>query len=104
MSQRGGSTLDATISSLAGGADHLGGAECVEVAHRHGDMGYVAALQNWANVWTTNRGREMARKRYSDEDVLKLLREIELKLADGDDVRTACRSVGVSDATYYNEP
>ena len=43
----------------------------------------------------------MARKRYSDEDVLKLLREIELKLADGDDVRTACRSVGVSDATYY---
>ncbi len=44
----------------------------------------------------------MARKRYSDEDVLKLLREIELKLADGDDVRTACRSVGVSDATYYN--
>ncbi len=44
----------------------------------------------------------MARKRYSDEDVLKLLREIELKLSDGDDVRTACRSVGVSDATYYN--
>ncbi|SMO89890.1 transposase [Ruegeria faecimaris] len=44
----------------------------------------------------------MARKRYSDEDILKLLREIELKLADGDDVRTACRGVGVSDATYYN--
>ncbi len=42
----------------------------------------------------------MARKRYSDEDILKLLREIELKLADGDDVQTACR--GVSDATYYN--
>lgn len=42
----------------------------------------------------------MARKRYSGEAVLKLLREIELKLADGDDVRTACRSVGVSDATY----
>ncbi len=44
----------------------------------------------------------MARKRYSDEDILKLLREDELKLADGDDVRTACRGVGVSDATYYN--
>ncbi len=25
-----------------------------------------------------------------------------MKLADGDDVRTACRSVGVSDATHYN--
>ena len=44
----------------------------------------------------------MARKRHSDEDVLKLLREIELKLTVGDDVGSACRSVGISDATYYN--
>ena len=35
----------------------------------------------------------MARKRYSNEDVLKLLREIELKLSGGGDVRSACRSV-----------
>nr|WP_300064810.1 hypothetical protein [uncultured Roseobacter sp.] len=38
----------------------------------------------------------MARKRHSDEDVLKLLREIELKLTAGDDVASACRSVGIS--------
>ena len=44
----------------------------------------------------------MARKRHSDEDVLKLLREIEVKLASGSDVPSACRSVGISDATYYN--
>ncbi len=44
----------------------------------------------------------MARKRSSDEDILKPLREIELKLADGEDVRNACRGVGVSDATYHN--
>ena len=44
----------------------------------------------------------MARKRHSDEDILKLLREIELALASGHDVATACRSVGISDATYYN--
>ena len=44
----------------------------------------------------------MARKRHSDEDILKLLREIELKLTAGDDVASACRSVGISDATYYN--
>ena len=44
----------------------------------------------------------MARKRYSDEDVLKLLREIEVHLAGGADVATACRAEGVSDATYYN--
>ena len=44
----------------------------------------------------------MARKRYSDEDCLKLLREIELQLAAGSDIASACRSVGISDATYYN--
>ncbi|WP_415404102.1 transposase [Tateyamaria sp. SN3-11] len=44
----------------------------------------------------------MARKRHSDEDVLKLLREIELKLSGGSDVASACRSAGISDATYCN--
>ena len=44
----------------------------------------------------------MALKRHVDEDVLKLLREIELKLTAGADVASACRSVGISDATYYN--
>ena len=44
----------------------------------------------------------MARKRFSDEDILNLLRRIELSLASGSDVTTACRSAGVSDATYYN--
>jgi len=44
----------------------------------------------------------MARKRYSDEDILKLLREIKLNLASGSDVPTACRAAGISDATYYN--
>ncbi|MEM9048702.1 MAG: transposase [Pseudomonadota bacterium] len=36
-----------------------------------------------------------------DEDILRLLREIELSLAAGSDVTSACRSAGVSDATYY---
>lgn len=44
----------------------------------------------------------MARKRRSEEDVLKLMREIELKLTAGNDVASACRSVGISDVTYYN--
>jgi len=43
----------------------------------------------------------MARKRYSDEDVLRLLREIELSLAEGLDVQSACRRAGVSDGSYY---
>lgn len=44
----------------------------------------------------------MARKRYSDEDILKLLREIEIHLSSGSDISSACRTVGISDATYYN--
>ena len=43
----------------------------------------------------------MARKRHSDEDCLRLLREIEIHLTGGSDVGTACRAVGISDATYY---
>ena len=43
----------------------------------------------------------MARKRHSDEDVLRLLREIEVHLASGMDVQSACRTAGISDATYY---
>ena len=43
----------------------------------------------------------MARKRYSDEDALKILREIDVHLHDGLDVVGACRKAGISDKTYY---
>lgn len=43
----------------------------------------------------------MARKRFNEEQILNLLREIELSLSSGSDVTTACRSAGISDATYY---
>ena len=43
----------------------------------------------------------MARKRYSDEDCLKILRQVELDLAAGADVAKAGRTAGISDATYY---
>jgi len=44
----------------------------------------------------------MARKRYSDEDILNLLRQIELSLASDSSIKTACRAAGISDATYNN--
>ena len=43
----------------------------------------------------------MARKRFSDEDVIRLLRQIEVETASGASVAEACRSAGVSDAPYY---
>ena len=46
----------------------------------------------------------MARKRHSDEDILKLLREIEVCLASGSDVTSACRTAGISDAKDGPKP
>jgi transposase-like protein len=43
----------------------------------------------------------MARKRHSDEEALRLLREIEVHLSAGYDVPAACRQAGISEATYY---
>ena len=43
----------------------------------------------------------MARKRYNEEDILRLLREIEVHLHEGMDVVSACRTAGISDKTYY---
>lgn len=43
----------------------------------------------------------MARKQHSDEDIQRLLREIELSLASGTDVAAAYSAPSVSDATYY---
>lgn len=46
----------------------------------------------------------MARKRYSDEDCLRILRQVELDLAGEADAAKACRTAGISDATYYMRP
>ena len=43
----------------------------------------------------------MARKRYYDEDALKILREIDVHLHDGFDVLSSCHKAGISDKTYY---
>jgi transposase InsO family protein len=45
----------------------------------------------------------MARKRYSDEECLRILRQVEVELAAGADVATSCRSAGISDATLRRE-
>ena len=42
----------------------------------------------------------MARKRYSEEDILRFLREIEVHLHGGMNVISACRAAGISDKTW----
>ena len=43
----------------------------------------------------------MARKRYNEEDILRLLREIEDHLNGGMDFVSACRTADISDITDY---
>lgn len=42
----------------------------------------------------------MARKRYNEQDILRLLRAIEVHLNGGMDGVSACRTAGISDKTY----
>lgn len=41
-------------------------------------------------------------KEIKEEEILRLLREIEVHLHDGLDVVSSCRKAGVSDKTYYH--
>ena len=49
----------------------------------------------------SQEGLRIARKRFSDEDALKILLEIDAHLHDGFDVLSSFRKVGISDKTYY---
>jgi transposase-like protein len=42
------------------------------------------------------------KQKYSPEQIVKMLREAEAKVAEGQTVEGVCREMGVSDATYYN--
>ena len=44
----------------------------------------------------------LARKRYSDEDALQVLREIDVHLHDGLDVVSSCCKAGISDKSYLH--
>ena len=43
----------------------------------------------------------MARKRYTTEQIIGLLREAEVRLSQGQTIGTVCRSFGVSEQSYY---
>ena len=43
----------------------------------------------------------IARKRYGEDDILRLIREVEVHCSSGMEVVSACRAAGVSDKTYY---
>ena len=43
----------------------------------------------------------MARKRYTPEQIIGMLREAEVRLSQGEKVGTICRSLGVSEQSYY---
>jgi len=43
----------------------------------------------------------MARRRYSTEQIIGMLREAEVKLSQGEAVGVICRGLGISEQSYY---
>ena len=43
----------------------------------------------------------MKKKRHTPEQIVRMLRETDAKIAAGRTVEQVCRDVGISDATYY---
>ena len=43
----------------------------------------------------------MSRRRYTPEQIISMLREAEVALAQGQSVGQACRTLGVSEQSYY---
>jgi hypothetical protein len=43
----------------------------------------------------------MARKRFTTEQIIGLLREAEVRLSQGQGIGTVCRSIGISQQSYY---
>ncbi len=47
------------------------------------------------------KGKKMARKRYTAEQIITKLREAEVELAKGQSTSQVCKKLGISDQTYY---
>ena len=47
------------------------------------------------------RGHIMAKKKYTPEQIIEKLREAEVRLSKGESVGKMCRTLGVSEQTYY---
>ena len=43
----------------------------------------------------------MSRKRYTPEQIIGMLREVEVRLSQGETVGLICRSLGISEQSYY---
>ena len=43
----------------------------------------------------------MARKRFTTEQIIGLLREAEVRLGQGQAIGTICRGIGISEQSYY---
>ena len=43
----------------------------------------------------------MARKRYTTEQIIGMLREAEVRLAQGETIGVVCRGLGISEQSYY---
>jgi len=43
----------------------------------------------------------MSRKRFTPEQIIGMLREAEVRLSKGEKIKSICRSLGITEQTYY---
>ena len=51
--------------------------------------------------WGRAKGVNMARKRYTAEQIINHLREAEILISQGKSIREVARQIGISEQTYY---
>ena len=54
----------------------------------------------WEKIWY-EKSRKMARKKHSPEQIVALLRQIEVTIANGKLTPQACREAGIKEQSYY---
>ena len=63
------------------------------------------APENWSILSVSIRvdfgGADMAKKTFTPEQIIFKLREVEVFVGQGETVASACRSIGVTEQTYY---
>ena len=74
---------------------------CYAPSGRTGKSRLRGALKRVWRILPPRKEDKMSRKRYTPEQIISMLREAEVALAQGQSIGQACRALGVSEQSYY---
>jgi putative transposase len=68
-----------------------------------GDLTPLNESRFWVRIIESGKRKEvrMARRRFTPEQIIGMLREAEVRLSQGEKVKGICRSFGITEQTYY---